>query len=152
VVTRSGRHARGGLGRAEEGPGRRHVAALAQHGVDQPAVAVDGPVQVAQRPADLQVRLIHMPVPAAGAALPRRRRRSSSASSGASFASQSRTASWLKTMPREEHLAQVPQRQAVAQPPQHHERDDVEGYCVRFSRPPLRSLNCRPQSRQRNRR
>jgi hypothetical protein len=26
------------------------------------------------------------------------------------------------------------------------------GYCVRFSTPPLRSLNCRPQSRQRKHR
>jgi hypothetical protein len=35
------------LGRAEEGLGRRHVAVLAQHGIDEIAVTVDGAVQIA---------------------------------------------------------------------------------------------------------
>ncbi len=57
---------------------------------------------------------------------------------------------------QQQHLAQVPQRQAVAQPTEHDEDDDVVraaslGRQVRFSTPPLRSLNWRPQSRQRKR-
>src|SRR5215213_3737028 len=32
--------------RAEEGPGRRHAAVLAEHGVDEVAVAVDRPIQI----------------------------------------------------------------------------------------------------------
>jgi hypothetical protein len=40
------RDASGSLGRAEEGPGRRHIAVLAQHGVDKVAVVVDGPIQI----------------------------------------------------------------------------------------------------------
>jgi hypothetical protein len=73
-----GRHARDGLGRAEEGLGRRHVTMLAQHGVDEIAIAVDGPIQVGPATTNLQVRFIHVPAPAAA---------------GASFASHSRTAS-----------------------------------------------------------
>src|ERR687885_168138 len=63
-----GRHTRGGLGRAEEGPGRRHVAVMAQHRVDEVAVAVDGSVEIRPPAADLQVRFIHVPAPAAGSA------------------------------------------------------------------------------------
>ena len=63
-----GCHARDGLGRAEEGLGRRHVAVLAEHRVDQIAVSIDRPIQVAPPAPDLQVRLIHVPVAATGAA------------------------------------------------------------------------------------
>src|SRR3712207_2597034 len=63
-----GRHARGGLGRAEEGLRRGRVAVLAEHGVDEIAVAVDGPVEVGPAAAHLDVCLIDVPVPAAGAA------------------------------------------------------------------------------------
>src|SRR3712207_7127678 len=47
-----GRDAGDRLGRAEEGLGGRHVAVLAQHGVDQSAVTVDGAIQIAPSPAD----------------------------------------------------------------------------------------------------
>jgi hypothetical protein len=58
--------------------------------------------------------------------VPRRRRRSLSARTSASFTSQSRTASWLKTMPRRRSISpRISQRQAVAQPPRHHQGDDV---------------------------
>ena len=52
----------------------------------------------------------------------------------------------------EEHLAQVAQRQTVAQPARHHERDDIREVLYSLSRPALHSLNCLPQSLQRNRR
>src|ERR1700753_908702 len=57
---------------------------------------------------------------------PRRRRRNSSANVGVSLASQSRTVSWLNTMPRIRNISgQIAQAEFVAQPPEHHERDDV---------------------------
>src|SRR5687767_3843060 len=43
---------------------RRHVAVLAEHHVHQRAGAVDGAVEMAPAPADLQVRLIDVPAPA----------------------------------------------------------------------------------------
>src|ERR671916_2120983 len=54
--------------RAEEGLGRRHVAVLAEHRVDEIAVAVDRAIQVRPAAADLQVCLVRVPVPAAGTA------------------------------------------------------------------------------------
>ena len=48
-----------GLGRAEEGPGRRHVAALAEHRVDEIAVAVDGAVEVTPAAPHLQVDTVY---------------------------------------------------------------------------------------------
>src|SRR5215218_10229718 len=48
----------GGLRRAEEGPGSRHVPVLADHGVDQTAIPVDGTVEVAPAAAHLQVSLV----------------------------------------------------------------------------------------------
>src|SRR3712207_9105407 len=68
-----GRDAGDRLGRAEEGLGGRHVAVLAQHGVDQSAVTVDGAIQIAPSPAHLQVRLVHVPVPKIGRASCRER-------------------------------------------------------------------------------
>jgi hypothetical protein len=52
---------------------------------------------------------------------------------------------------REAHLAEVLKREAVAQAPEHDRGDDVGGILGLFSTPALRSLNCRPQSRQRKR-
>ena len=118
----------GGLGRAEEGLGRRHVAVLAQYDVYEIAVAVDGPIQIAPATAHFQVGFVHMPSAAVGSAfatapLPK-------------FAGQDRREFRLPFADGlvaeddaavEEHLAQVAQGQAVAQAPQHHERDDVRG-------------------------
>ena len=52
-ATELGRHTRGGLGRAEERLGRRHVAVLAEHRVDQIAVSIDRPIQIAPPAPDL---------------------------------------------------------------------------------------------------
>ena len=85
------------LGGAEERLGRGHVAGFAEVDVDQGAVAVDRPVQIAPFAGDFDVGLVDVPAPAgfAGAALAQ-----TLTSSGASLASQSRTASWVNTMPR----------------------------------------------------
>src|SRR5215212_8245888 len=65
-----GDQAGGGLGRAEEGLRRRHVAALAEQGVDQVAVPVDGPIEVTPAAPHLQVGLIDEPGAAAVPPLP----------------------------------------------------------------------------------
>src|SRR3712207_6476005 len=64
-----GGHAGGGPRRTEEGLRRRHVAVLAEHGVGQVAVPVDGAVEIAPPAPHLQVCLVHVPVPAAGPTL-----------------------------------------------------------------------------------
>src|SRR5918998_997354 len=66
-ATAVGGDAGDGPRRAEEGLGRGHVAALAQHGIHEIAVAVDGPVEIGPPAADLDVRLVHVPVAATGA-------------------------------------------------------------------------------------
>jgi hypothetical protein len=58
---------------------------------------------------------------------------------------------------QQQDLAEVTQGEPIAQAAEHHEGDDVApaaslGRQVQFSTSPLRSLNCRPQFRQRNRR
>ncbi len=49
--------------------GRGHVAVLAEHGIDQPAVPVDGAIQTHPPAADLEMGFLDVPPPAAGAAL-----------------------------------------------------------------------------------
>src|SRR3954447_24755309 len=56
------------LAERKKGLGRRHVAVLAEHGVHEMAVAVDGPIQVGPAATNLQVRLIHVPAAPAGPA------------------------------------------------------------------------------------
>src|SRR4028118_1159529 len=121
-----GGHAGGGARRAEEGLGRRHVPVLAQHGVDQVAVPVDGAVEVTPAAPDLQVSLVHEPGATAGTPLP--------TATPPKFLGKDGRELRLPLAYRlvaehdaalEEHLAEVAQGQAVAQPPQHHEGDDV---------------------------
>src|SRR4051812_1783616 len=83
------------LGGAEERFGGGHISGLAEVDVDQIAVAVDRPVQIAPCASDLEVGLVDVPAP-----LPARHWRSPSAISGVSLTSQSHTASWVNTMPR----------------------------------------------------
>ena len=77
-------------GRAEERLGGFLIAGLAQVDVDQVAVAVDRPVQILPLASHPDVGFIDIPA-AAGLAFS-----SLTQSSCANFASQSRTASWLK--------------------------------------------------------
>jgi hypothetical protein len=85
-------------GGAEECLGRGHIAGFAEINVDQGAVAVDRPVEIAPCAGDLDICFIDVPAPAgfAGPVLAQ----APSASNGASLASQSRTASWVNTRPR----------------------------------------------------
>src|SRR5919202_1523216 len=116
------------LGRAEEGLGCGHVAVFAEHGVDQPAVTVDGAIQIAPPATNLQVRLVHMPVPTTGAAptapalaeLVGQQWRELRLPLADCFVTEDDAAD-------QEHLGQVAQGQAVAQLPQHHQGDDVRG-------------------------
>ena len=78
------------LGGLEERLRSRHVTVLAEHHVDQRAVAVDGAIEIAPMPVHLDVLFVTyqlFPI------RPRRRRRRPSAKPGVSLASQSRTAS-----------------------------------------------------------
>lgn len=93
---------------------------------------VDGAIQVAPAATDFQVRLIHVSGSATGTTL--------AATALPEFGSQNGGELRLPIANRlvaeydtalEEHLAQVSQGQAVAQPPQHHQRDDV----IRVLRP-----------------
>jgi len=104
----------------------RHVAVLAQHGVDQVTVPVDRPIQVAPASPDLQVGLVNVPGATAGAALP--------APALPQFIRQRRCEPGFPVADRlvaehdatkEEHLGQVAQGQAVAQALEHHQRDHV---------------------------
>ena len=54
----------------EEAPDRVLVALLAQHRIDELPVAVDGPVEVAPPPGDLDAGLVDIPGPARLAASP----------------------------------------------------------------------------------
>ena len=101
-------------------------APLAEHGVDQVAVPVDGAVEVTPPASDLQIRLVHVPVAAAGTAL--------AVPAPPEFVGQDRRELGFPVPHRfvaehdaalEEHLAKVAQGEAVAQPPEHHEGDDV---------------------------
>src|SRR4051812_44207979 len=117
------------LAERKKGLGRRYVAVLAQHGVHEIAVAVDGPIEVGPAATDLQVRLVHVPAAAAAGTAPAMpalaelvgqcRRELRFPLAGGLMAEDDPA--------DEEHLAEVAQGQAVAQPPQHHERDDIGG-------------------------
>src|SRR6476661_2970923 len=87
------------LGLPKEFLGYRHVALLAQHGVHQIAVPVDGPIQVMPLAGHFDVCLVDVP------ALPRRLERSCSLMSGAKRSSQSRTVSWVNSKPRTRNIS-----------------------------------------------
>jgi hypothetical protein len=55
---------------AEEGLGGRHVAALAQHGVDQVSVPIDGSIQIGPFAPDLEVSLVGVPAGTRATPLP----------------------------------------------------------------------------------
>jgi len=123
-----GRDAGDGLRRAEEGLGRGHVAVLAQHGVDEIAVAVDRAIQVGPAAADLQVGFIDVPVAAPGSApaMPAPAKLAGQCWRELRLpVSDSFMAEDDPTL--DEHLGQVAQSQPVAQPLEDHEGDDVGG-------------------------
>src|SRR5919202_5086398 len=116
----------GRLGGAEERLGRRHVPVLAEHGVEQVAIAVDRTIQIAPAAPHFQIRLIHKPGTASGSAL--------AAAALPEFSGQDRGQLGFPVPDSfvaehdaalQEHLAEILQREAVAQAPEHHEGDDV---------------------------
>src|ERR1700685_2177304 len=101
----------------------RHVTVLAEHHVDQRAGAVNGAIEIAPMPVHLDVRLVNVPT------LP-----DPTASATAQTFSQSRRELSFPVADRlmtehdaadQEHLRQITQAEFVAQPPEHHEGDDV---------------------------
>ena len=78
------------LGRSKEGLGRGEVAVLAQHDINQGAIAIDRTIQILPAGVHPDIGLVDVP---ASADFALRLRRRSSARAGVSFASQSRTAS-----------------------------------------------------------
>jgi hypothetical protein len=148
----------GRLGGTEESLRRRHVATVTYHRVDQVAVPVNRPIQVNPLASDLQTRLVEVstgaglgppPMPAL-----------------AQFISHDRQQLRLpvpdglmtnRDAAERQDFTPVTQGEPIAQAAEHRERDDVTpaarlGKHVRFRTPALRSLNCHPQPRHRNRR
>src|SRR3954454_19010448 len=111
------------LGGAEEGLGGGHIAGLAQVNIDQVAVAVDRPVEIAPLPSDLDVGFIDVPAAADLAGPPL-----------AQTLGEPRRQLGLPVPHRlvgeheaadQEHLCQIPQAQLVTQSPEDHEKHDV---------------------------
>jgi hypothetical protein len=108
---------------AEEAPGRRHIAPLAEQHIDEVPLAVDRPIQGAPAPVDAEGGLVRMPLRAV-----------LSAPLGAQPGGQERREARLPGADRlvaedeatfQKHLREVAQAQFVAQPPEHDEQDEV---------------------------
>src|ERR1700727_638122 len=111
------------LGRSKKCPGGSKVTMLAQHDVNQGAVAIDRAIEIPPSARYPDIRLISVP---AGPILPLRRRRR--------FLGKRRRQLGLPIAHRfiaedepasQEHLCQIPQAQLVPQPPEHHECGDI---------------------------
>src|SRR4051812_8376987 len=109
------------LGGAEECLGRGEVARLAQGDVDQGAVAVDRPEEIAPLPGDFDVGLVDVPAPAGFADAPLAQ----------ALGEQRRQLPVAHRLvgeheaPDQEHFRKIPQAQLVTQPPEDHEEHDV---------------------------
>ena len=111
------------LGRSKECLGGSKVTVLAQHDVDQGAVAIDRAIQIPPSATHPDIRLINVPAGAHPAF-----------ASPTQVLGQCRRELGLPIPHRlvaedepagQEHLRQIPQAQLVAQPPEHHEGDDI---------------------------
>ena len=110
-------------GGAEERLGGSHIAGLTEIDIDQVAVTIDRPVEIAPLTGDFDVGLVDVPAPAgfAGPALAQ------------AFGDQRRQLGLPiphrlvgeHEAPDQEHLRQLTQAQLVAQPPKDHEEHDV---------------------------
>src|SRR6202041_702583 len=113
------------LGRREERLRGGHIAALAEHHVDQHAGAIDGTIEITPVPVDLDVRLINVPATAhlATSAPPQifsHRRRELGFPVANRLVTEHDAAD-------QEHFRQITQGKLIAQAPKHHEGDDVTG-------------------------
>ena len=111
------------LGRSKECPGSSKVTMLAQHDVNQGAVAIDRAIQIPPSAPHPDIRLINLPAGANPAsASPTqvlgKRRRQLGLPIAHRFIAEGEPAG-------QEHLGQIPQAQLVPQPPEHHECDDI---------------------------
>jgi hypothetical protein len=112
--------------RVKEPLGRSHITGFAQHRIDEVPGTVDRPIQVVPTALDLQVGFIDIPTLAkcvlcrdAACATPRPSRAAASPFPLAdAFMTDSETT-------QQHDLTEIPQCQPVAQPAEHHERDDV---------------------------
>src|SRR3984885_13307953 len=111
------------LGRSKEFPGGSKVTMLAQHDVNQGAVAINRPIQIPPSAPHPDIRLINVPAWANPAfASPTqvlgKRRRQLCLPIAHRFIAEDEPAG-------QEHLGQIPQAQFVTQPPEHYESDDI---------------------------
>ena len=123
---------------------------LAEHDVNQGAVAIDRAIEIPPSAPHPDIRLINVPAGANPAsASPTqvlgKRRRQFGLPIAHRFMAEDEPAG-------QEHLGQIPQAQLVTQPPEHHECDDIARILHTVSKPTLRSLNCLPQFPHRYRR
>ena len=117
------RDARHRLGRSKECPGGSKVTMLAEHDVNQGAVAIDRAIQIPPSAPHQDIRLVNVPAGANPAsASPTqvlgKRRRQLCLPIAHRFIAEDEPAG-------QEHLGQIPQAQLVPQPPEHHECDDI---------------------------
>ena len=111
------------LGRSEECLGGCEVAVLAEHDVHQSAIAINRAIEISPLATHPDVRLVNIPTAAHSAfASPtqvlRQCRRQLGLPVAHGLVAEDEPAG-------QEHLGQIPQAQLVAQPPQHHEGDDI---------------------------
>jgi len=125
-----GRHPLWGMtndsdGLLEKAPGRFHVSLLTHHRVNQMAIPIDGAIQVAPFPFNIDVGFIHVP---RSVCLP--------SSPGTQLICHDGGKSRLRVSnglmreleaPLQEHLGQIAQAQLVPKSPQHDEQDDIAG-------------------------
>src|SRR5512135_2855695 len=109
----------------EEALRRFHVPLFAEHRINQVAIPIDGPIEVAPLSMDTDVCFIHVPgFPRLSASLStqlichERCKTSFPVSNG--LMSEHKTA-------LQEHLGQIAQAQLIAKPPEHDEQDDIGG-------------------------
>ena len=112
--------------RAEEPLGRSHVTGRAQHRVDEVPVAIDRPIQVAPAALDLEVRFVGIPTLARAASHAMTPLSQRLAHHGQQLRLPLSDVFMADGEAAQQHdLAEIPQCQPVAQPTEHHERDDV---------------------------
>ncbi len=112
--------------RAEEPLGRSHVTGRAQHRVDQVPVAIDRPIQVAPAAMDLEVGFVDIPALAGAAPYAVTPLTLRLAHHGQQLRLPLPDAFMADGETAQQHdLAEIPQCQPVAQPAEHHERDDI---------------------------
>ena len=134
----------------EEAPGGVLVPVLAEHGVEEHPLAVDGAVEIAPAPGDLHVGLVQVPG-AVGLAAPLRSQLVREQRGEADLPGADRLVADLEAA-LEEQLSDVAEARLVAETPEHGEQHDVRWVLQIVKGVPVRSLKRPRQAWQRNRR